>query len=236
MPTVPIHNQQGEETGTLELHPMVFGVPAKAAVLHQVVVAQQANARRVLAHTKTRGEVRGGGRKPWQQKGTGRARHGSIRSPLWVGGGKVFGPRANVNFTKKVNAKVRRHAVRMALSDKVAHADLIVLDAFAPAEAKTAAARRVLDAVLRDRTGTRRPSILMILADRERSARRGFQNLPRVDGIDATHLNALDILAHDVCIATVAAVERMTNALAPTPRTARAPRTMTGGAVRASVV
>ena len=115
---VAVYNQEGKAVSTVELDPAVFGVKPNSAVLHQAVVAQQANARTALAHTKTRGEISGGGKKPWKQKGTGRARAGSIRSPIWRGGGIVFGPRKIRNFSKKLNRKVHRAAILMALSAK----------------------------------------------------------------------------------------------------------------------
>ncbi len=209
MPFVPIYNQTGEQTGTMELPPEVFGVAPKAAVLHQVAVAHAANARHPIAHTKHRGDVRGGGKKPWAQKHTGRARHGSIRSPLWVGGGIVFGPRAERNFTQKVNAKVRRLALRMALSDKVASKRLVILDDFTPEGGKTRSARRVLGtAVARADVAKRVPSVLVVLPSERRAVRRSMENLPRVSGIDAAHLNAIDVLQRDVVVATRAAVER----------------------------
>lgn len=211
MPTVPTYNQQGEQTGTVELPSEVFGVKPKMAVLHQIVVAHMANARRSIAHTKHRGEVRGGGKKPWAQKHTGRARAGSIRSPLWVGGGTTFGPRSSRNFTQKVNAKTRRQALRMALSDKVASKRFIVLDDFTPEGGKTKVAKRVLaTAVAKADVAKRVPSVLIVLPSERRSTRQSFANVPRVIGIDATHLNAVDVLRSDVCVATRAAVERTT--------------------------
>lgn len=209
MPKVSVYNQEGQQTGELDLAPEVFGVRARSAVLHQVAVAVVANQRTAIAHTKTRGEVRGGGKKPWAQKHTGRARHGSIRSPLWVGGGTTFGPRSTRNFTQKVNVKMRRQALRMALSDKVANTRFIILDEFAPEGGKAKAAKRVLETVVAKASiGKRAPSVLVVLPASARVSRRSFQNLPRISGIDAAHLNAMDVLRADVCVATRSAVER----------------------------
>ena len=116
---IKVYTQDGKETKELALNPAVFGVAVKESVVHQVMVAQMANSRVAIAHTKTRAEVRGGGRKPWKQKGTGRARHGSTRSPIWVGGGVTFGPRSDRNFSQKVNKKMKTKALFMCLSDKV---------------------------------------------------------------------------------------------------------------------
>lgn len=137
MPKVPIYNQAGEEVGSQELSEEIFGVKPRESVVHQVVVAMLANRRQVLAHTKDRGEVRGGGRKPWRQKGTGRARHGSIRSPLWVGGGITFGPTKERNFKQKINDKMRRKAIFMCLSDRVQDGKLVLLDKMSVMEGKT---------------------------------------------------------------------------------------------------
>ncbi len=137
MPKVKVYNQDGAIVGSQELSEKVFGVEPKAAVIHQVAKAMMANKRQVLAHTKTRGEVRGGGIKPWRQKGTGRARHGSIRSPLWVGGGVTFGPRNDRNFKQKINNKMRRKAIAMGLSDRVKEDKFVVLDKIEMGEIKT---------------------------------------------------------------------------------------------------
>ncbi|MDO8425401.1 MAG: 50S ribosomal protein L4 [bacterium] len=210
MPQAPVYNQEGQQTGTMELRPDVFAVAARSAVLHQVIVAADANARHAIASTKTRGEVRGGGRKPWKQKGTGRARAGSIRSPIWVGGGTTFGPRAIRNFALKVNKKMRRAAVRMALSEKVAASRLLVLEGFSPADGKTKAAVRTLGALaIAAQTERKAPSMLMVLAASERAAARSIRNVPRVYGMDAAHLNARDVVKHDVVIATKEAIAVM---------------------------
>ncbi len=137
MATVKVYNQQGKVTGDLELNEKHFGVKVNPGLIHEVVIAQQANARKSIANTKTKGEVHGGGKKPWKQKGTGRARQGSIRSPQWVGGGIVFGPRGERNFSVKVNHKAKQKAFFMALSDKVAADRLFVLESFVPEAIKT---------------------------------------------------------------------------------------------------
>lgn len=137
MPKATVYNQEGAIVGSQDLSEEIFGVKPKMAVIHQVVTAMMANRRQVLAHTKDRGEVRGGGKKPWRQKGTGRARHGSIRSPLWVGGGVTFGPTKERNFKKKINDKMRRKAIFMCLSDRVADKKLILLDEIKLDEIKT---------------------------------------------------------------------------------------------------
>jgi large subunit ribosomal protein L4 len=137
MPNVSVYNQEGKVTGEMQLPAVIFGVTVKEKVVHEAVIAQQANARKSIAHTKTRGEIRGGGKKPWKQKGTGRARQGSTRSPQWVGGGITFGPRSDRNFAIKINRRTKQKALFMALSDKVANGNLLVLESFTPAAPKT---------------------------------------------------------------------------------------------------
>src|SRR3989338_2325431 len=134
-----LYNQIGDVVGQIELPDEVFGLKINQDLLHQAVVAQLGNSRQVLAHTKDRSEVRGGGKKPWRPKGTGRARQGSIRSPQWIGGGIVFGPLKTRNFSLKINKKMKQKAMFMALSDKLASNDLIVLDNLEMKESKTKA-------------------------------------------------------------------------------------------------
>ena len=123
-----VYNQKGEELKKADLPEELFGLKINSDLLHQAVVAQQANKRKLVAYAKDRSEVRGGGRKPWPQKGTGRARHGSIRSPIWVGGGVTFGPVKERNYNKKINKKMRRKALFMSLSSKVKDESLVLLD------------------------------------------------------------------------------------------------------------
>ncbi|MDO8667620.1 MAG: 50S ribosomal protein L4 [bacterium] len=134
---IKIYNQDAEAAGEMELSSKVFGVKVNEALVHQAVVTQMANERKVIAHTKTRSEVRGGGKKPWAQKGTGRARHGSSRSPIWKGGGVTFGPRNDRNFKMRINKKMKQGAMLMVLSDKLASDHLVVLDKFSITEFKT---------------------------------------------------------------------------------------------------
>ncbi|MBI3019785.1 MAG: 50S ribosomal protein L4 [Parcubacteria group bacterium] len=139
-----LYNQDGKETGTITVPERVFNVPRNNDLLHQVITAMQANARQGSANTKDRSEVSGGGKKPWRQKGTGRARHGSIRSPLWRGGGITFGPRTERIYERKINKKMRAQALAVVLSEKMRHGEIIFLDALALSPAKTKNAKAIL--------------------------------------------------------------------------------------------
>jgi len=132
-----VYNQKGEEIEKIKLPSKIFGVEEKKEIIHFVANALLSNLRKPIAHTKTRGEIRGGGRKPWRQKGTGRARAGSTRSPLWRGGGIIFGPRKEANYYKKINKKIKRLALKMVLSNRAANQRLIVLDKWSLDKIKT---------------------------------------------------------------------------------------------------
>lgn len=187
--TVNIYNQEGKITGNADLNPVIFGVKVKPAVVHEAMVAQQANARKNVGHTKTRGEVSGGGKKPWRQKGTGRARQGSIRSPQWVGGGIAHGPRKERNFSLKINAKVKRQAFLMALSDKVAHEKLVLLEKPVFTEEKTKQAALMFKKLpLGKRT-------LFVIPSSNPSLLRMVRNIPNVHLVTANTLNLVDVLA-----------------------------------------
>jgi len=142
-----LYNQEGKKIGEESLEPKIFGLKIKPELIWQVVVAMQTNARLPWAHTKDRSEVRGGGRKPWRQKGTGRARHGSSRSPIWIGGGVTFGPRKERNYKIKINKKVKRQALLMSLSDKAQCKNIIILDELKLPEIKTKKMYQILQAL-----------------------------------------------------------------------------------------
>src|SRR3990167_6007205 len=158
---LPLYNQNAENIGTVELADNVFGLPMNQDLLYQVVTSQMSNKRQVLAHAKGRGEVRGGGKKPWKQKGTGRARHASIRSPIWKGGGVTGGPTKERNFKKKINKKMSRRALFMALSSKAKDNQLLVLDEIRLENPKTKEMAVVMKnlATLMDK----KPKVLLVL-------------------------------------------------------------------------
>jgi large subunit ribosomal protein L4 len=140
-----IYNQKGEVKGQKEVSEAIFAVKANSILINEAVTAQMANSRQVLAHTKTRSEVRGGGKKPWRQKGTGRARAGSSRSPLWRGGGIIFGPNSDRNFSKKINKKAKRKALFMVLSDRAANGGLAIMEKLILENYKTKAMDEILN-------------------------------------------------------------------------------------------
>src|SRR3989344_1628082 len=192
---LPLYNQKAEKVGQIDLVDQVFNLEMNKDLLHQVVTSQIANQRQTIAHTKGRGEVRGGGKKPWRQKGTGRARHGSIRSPIWKGGGVTHGPTKERDFKKKVNKKIARKALFVALSSKVQDKELIIIDQLQLENWKTKEMALVINKLC-ELFSAKHGSLLFVtdkkLGDTiERVAR----NLPKVDVMEAKNINALDIIA-----------------------------------------
>lgn len=192
----PLYNQQAEEISKIDLPDSIFGLKINADLLHQVVTSLISNKRQVIAHTKGRSEVRGGGKKPWRQKGTGRARHGSIRSPIWKGGGVTFGPTQERNFKKKINKKMARKALLMAISSKVKSRQLVVLEDIKLNQAKTKEMALILKNFSKLFEESRnKPSILMILPSVDNDVKRAAQNLPNLNTVEARNINPLLILS-----------------------------------------
>ncbi len=189
-----VYNQKGEEVEKIELPANIFGLELNKDLVHQVVVAQMANARKVIAHTKDRSERRGGGRKPWRQKGTGRARHGSIRSPIWRGGGISFGPTKERVFTKKINKKMKQKALFMALSSKVRDDEMILLDKLEIKETKTKVMVGILNNLKNKFKKDLTKSLLIVLPKTDVDVIRVNNNIPKIKIIRADSLNVLDIL------------------------------------------
>jgi large subunit ribosomal protein L4 len=193
---IKVYNKSAETVKELSLAPKIFGVEANHELLHQVVVAHQANLRQVLAHTKGKSEVSGGGKKPWKQKGTGRARAGSSRSPIWIGGGVTFGPTKDRNFKKKVNQKMKQKALFMVLSDKLVTDSLVVLDALDFKEYKTKTFQNLLTVVEKNILKNERRDILIINDVKSEKFRYSAQNLAGVKTINLENINLLDLLNH----------------------------------------
>lgn len=208
---IKVYNQSAEAVKDLELSAKIFGVKPNNELLHQVVIASQANARQVLAHTKDRSEVSGGGKKPWKQKGTGRARAGSSRSPLWIGGGVTFGPRKDRNFKQKINQKMKQKALFMSLSDKVLTGTLVILDNLNFTEYKTKNFNAMLTAVEKKVLANDRRDILVINDSKNEKAQYSGRNLKGVKIINLENINLFDILNYKNLLVTEEAVKVLTD-------------------------
>jgi large subunit ribosomal protein L4 len=204
MAKVKVYNLKGEAAGELTLDDAVFGVEVDAKIVQFVSNAQRNNAYQPYAHTKDRSDVSGGGKKPWRQKGTGRARQGSIRSPQWRGGGSVFGPRKERNHDQKVNKKVRRQAIRMVLSDKAASNMLVVVDSFEGMTGKT----KELSSVL-SKLPTKRSSTLIAAAKKSDVLNRASRNIARVNTVLADSVNVRDLLAYKFLVIDKSGAEEL---------------------------
>ncbi len=207
MITYKVHNKSGEVVADAELSEKVFGLKANDALVHQAVVAQMSNERQVLAHTKDRSEVRGGGKKPWRQKGTGRARAGSSRSPIWIGGGVTFGPTKNRNFSKGLNLKMKRKALCIAISDKVASKQLVILDELGLNEYKTKAFRSIVEALRTKALEAKGKNVLVIDAAPQAETKNSARNLPDVKLITVDNVNILDVLKYQQMVLTQSALK-----------------------------
>lgn len=207
---ISVYNSNGDKSKVIEISQRIFGVKPKTEVIHQVVVAQQANARQVLADTKDKSEVRGGGKKPWRQKGTGRARHGSIRSPLWKGGGVTFGPTSDRNFTKRINKKQKQLALAMCLSDKVAGNSFLVFEKIDLPSGKTKDLKNWLESLKAKINEIKdHKKFLLVLDKNDVNIVRAVKNLDKIDAILADSLNCIDILNHDTLLASEKAVDKI---------------------------
>ena len=201
MPNVALYDITGKVIGDIELSENVFGQPVNEPVLHQVVVAHLANCRQGTQSAKTRSEVSGGGKKPYRQKGTGRARQGSTRAPQWTHGGVVFAPKPR-DYTQKVNVKVKRIALKSALSSKVADSELIVFDALNIEAPKTKEMVKVLKAVEADKA-------LIVLADKDETVERAAANIPGVKTTLVGTLNTYEVLKYKKLILTKDSVAKI---------------------------
>ncbi len=210
MPKVSLYNMKGETVGELELNQEVFAVPYNEALIHQVMVSLRANQRQGNAKTKTRGEVSGGGRKPFRQKGTGMARQGSRRSPLMRGGAITFGPVVR-SYTQAIPRKMRRLALRSALSQRVNESVLTALDALKIEEYKTKAFIAVLDAIKVQPTEGR---VLVVLKDADEKTLKSAANIPNVRVVEARNLNLLDVIDYPRLVATSDALKAIEEGLA----------------------
>ena len=198
---LPVYNTKGVEVKKIELADEIFGLKWNPDLVHQVVTSILSNARTPIAHTKNRGEVRGGGKKPWQQKGTGQARHGSRRSPIWVGGGITFGPRNEKDYSRKVNKKMRSKALATVLSQKIRDNELILVEAMSFAKPKTVDAKNIILALSKvenaNKLATKRKNTAIIgLSGRNTNVEKSFANFSNMLVEEIRNINPANVLNH----------------------------------------
>ncbi len=196
-----IYNQKGKEAGKIKLPESVFGIAWNADLVHQVVTSMMSSARHPIAHTKTRGEVSGGGKKPWQQKGTGRARHGSTRSPIWVGGGIAHGPRNDKNFDRKVNKKARSKALYTILSKKLKDGEILFVDSLNFSKPQTKDAKEIIVSFSKikgfEKFSTKPKNVALIALDKKTSeVTKSFQNFGNVSVEELRTINPVSLMNH----------------------------------------
>lgn len=196
-----IYDQNGGEAGTINLPAKVFAVKWRADLVHQVVEGMRSNKRAGTADTKDRGEVRGGGKKPWKQKGTGRARHGSTRSPIWVGGGVTHGPLSDKNYKRKISKKMRAQALFSVLSKKLKDNEILFIDSLALSKIKTKDALKVMQGLAKTSgfkplAESKKARVLTALFGRNEKAEKSFRNLPQLEIVFLKNLNPMDVLNH----------------------------------------
>lgn len=207
---LPIKDMTGKQTGEIELNDNIFAAPVLPHVMHQAVVRQLSNARLGLHKTKTRGEVAGGGRKPWKQKGTGRARQGSTRASQWVGGGTVFGPTPHT-YIKAMPKRMQHVALRSALSVKAGAGQIVVVDQLTVEQPKTKTMVSMLKAL-----GLENESVLVVLGEKNMAVQRSLRNLPKVKTLLSSYLNVRDLLGHEQLLLSRDAVEQVESWLGAT--------------------
>jgi len=204
MTKVNVYNLEGKVVGEQELAGKFWDTKENAGLLHQVIVSMEGNARHSYAHTKNRGEVRGGGKKPWKQKGTGRARHGSSRSPVWVGGGITFGPRKERDYSRKINKTMARAATTMLLANKAQNDRLIVVDSFAMTNPKT----KMMDKILNNLPSGHKKTFIA-LPKSDKAINRSAANLPYVWVSEISNLNPRDLIRYSFLLTTVEGLKKI---------------------------
>lgn len=200
-----VYNQKGKSVGKFDLPESIFGLPWNGDLVHQVVTAMQANARTPVAHTKTRGEVRGGGKKPWRQKGTGRSRHGSSRSPIWVGGGVAHGPRNEKSYEQKINKKMKAKALFTVLSEKLRKGQVLFVEELTLKNIKTKDASSVLKDLssvkgFEKLVGGKKPNTYITIPAKGDVLKKSFANIPTVEIDEVRNMNPVDLLSYKYII------------------------------------
>lgn len=196
-----VYNSKGKEAGKIQLSENIFGLPWNADLVHQVVTSMESSSRTNVAHTKNRGDVSGGGKKPWQQKGTGRARHGSIRSPLWVGGGVTHGPRKDKDFERKVNKKMKAKALYTILSAKFKKGEILFVDDMSLKTIKTKDARESLLSLskvsgFKDLLAKRKNSAYIALSNKDVTTEKSFRNFSNLEVDEIRNINPLHLMKY----------------------------------------
>ena len=191
-----LYTQKGKEAGTISIPENIFGLKWNADLVHQVVTSMETSKRTPVAHTKNRGEVRGGGKKPWKQKGTGRARHGSIRSPLWVGGGVTHGPNNLKNFDRKVNKKMKAKALYTILSKKFKDDEIIFVNELELSGIKTKLAKEVMDSLFEAASKKKTNAVLLAIPGKNVNVERSFRNFGNLKVDEIRNMNPLDVLKY----------------------------------------
>jgi large subunit ribosomal protein L4 len=224
MPKVKLYNSEGKQVGEKQLSAEVFGVKIKPAIVHEVMIGLMASARKSYAHTKVRGDVAGGGKKPWKQKGTGRARQGSTRAPQWRGGAVIFGPRSERDYVKKINSKLKRQALLMALSDKLASDRLVLVEELSAPKGKT----RELSGLLAKLPVSGKS--IAVVPVRDEMLSRSVKNLKSVRLVTTESLGLIDLLKAKTLVLTPQSADRLEAKYA----SASAPVSAKGGHGKAS--
>ncbi len=191
-----VYNQKGKESGKITLSESVFGLKWNADLVHQVVVSMESSARNNVAHTKNRGEVSGGGKKPWQQKGTGRARHGSTRSPLWRHGGVTHGPRNDENFLRKVNKKMKAKALYTILSKKFKDNEIVFVNEITLPSIKTKLAKEVMTSLFDKASKKKNNAILLSIPSKDKNIEKSFHNFNNLNVDEIRNMSPLDLLKY----------------------------------------
>jgi len=202
-----IYNQKGESAGKIELSDNIFNLPWNQDLVHQVMVSLQANLRKPIAHAKGRGEVAGSQRKPWRQKGTGRARHGSRRSPIWRGGGVAHGPTKEKDYSQKINKKMKKKALLTILSQKLRDNEILFLDKIVLTQAKTKEADKIIKSISKIKdfekfSSKKKNRALLVLPKKELDINRSFRNIPGMMISEIKNLNVLDLLTYKYLVIT----------------------------------
>jgi large subunit ribosomal protein L4 len=210
---IKVYNQKAEEAGEIKLSDKIFKIEVNEALVHQAMVAQMSNERQVLAHTKSRSEVRGGGKKPWRQKGTGRARAGSSRSPIWIGGGVTFGPKNTRNFSKNINKKMKQKAIFMVLSDRLLSNKLAIIEKIDIKEYKTKDIDKTIknfeEKVIKEDVKKNKRSVLLINDKKDDKIKYSSRNLEGLKTINTENINILDLLKYRNLVITKKTIEKL---------------------------